>query len=124
MTISTTKSTRSTRHLALALAAFSTGTTFAFLSLAMPARAHAAAPAEMLSEVVRYHDLDLATDADAAKLHRRIHRAARRVCNVDASPVIARSGGTTGCLRETARRGHARAEQRIATHRASRSQFD
>ena len=41
--------------------------------------------AELVSTVVRYSDLDLASAAGVDALHRRVHRAATRIC-VDPNP--------------------------------------
>ena len=41
--------------------------------------------AELVSTVVRYSDLDLASAAGIDSLHRRVHRAATRIC-VDPTP--------------------------------------
>jgi UrcA family protein len=118
MTTLTKKNIGSARRMAMsALALVATATTIAGLGVAMPATAHAAAPAEARTEMVRYSDLDLATDDGAAKLHGRVYRAARRVCMVDASPLVRLHRRMNACVREAARNGHAQADQKITQHR-------
>jgi UrcA family protein len=70
--------------------------------IALAATALAAAPAAADSRVVRYDDLNLASEAGMKKLEQRINSAARAVCGSghDYRQSLALQAGTKKCIAE------------------------
>lgn len=66
------------------------------------ARADDSAP----SVRVRFADLDLTRTEGAETLHRRLHAAARRVCNVDEKQPPLKRAVETRCIRESVDRAY------------------
>lgn len=122
MTTPTMKNIPYARRMAqmLTLASVATGTTFVGTVVVLPSMAHAAQPEGFRSEMVRYRDLNLASDEGAATLRQRIYRAAKRVCNDNGSPLVSRRRLEKACVTETARNGQAKADQKIARYHVSR----
>jgi UrcA family protein len=108
----------------LMIAAVTTGLTIGSVSVIFADQAHASSrePASsyetVQSEIVRYGDLDLASEQGRTALDRRIRRAAKQVCSVTAIPIIPYSK-TRKCAHDAHSRAWAVAEQRISRFRVA-----
>ena len=77
----------------------------AALSVAGIAAASSAAGPDVRSVVVKYGDLNLATQVGVARLHKRLHNAAESVCSPLNSHMLSRRDHYAECVADAVQRG-------------------
>jgi UrcA family protein len=91
----------------------------AFGAAPAPARDSAPVPAQI--RIVRYADLDLATQAGRSALDRRLAFAVREVCGSASDADLHGKNVVRRCLAQTARAASARRDAALASTAAARS---
>ncbi len=105
-----------TKRATLMMAAITTGLTMGSVSVIFADPAHASSQETIQSKIVRYGDLNLASEEGRVALDRRIRRAAKQVCSVAGAPIIPYSK-TRKCVQGAHSRAWAIAQQRISSFR-------